>query len=114
MITKAIAQSLPIGRVLYHISLRNSDGSALRCRVNGKCKVWKTRPDDFQLPVKYGLKTCFYIHPYEAKEWLQIDPTCRYDVTSLVGLTQDAPLCAVLDKLREDGFGNIANIITWK
>jgi hypothetical protein len=23
-------------------------------RVNGACKTWKTRPDEFSLPIKYG------------------------------------------------------------
>lgn len=26
-----------------------------RMRVSGKCQVWKTRPNNFRLPVKYGL-----------------------------------------------------------
>lgn len=30
-------------------------------RANGKCKTWKTRPDDFHLPVKHGLQTYGYI-----------------------------------------------------
>lgn len=29
-----------------------------RCRVNGKCQTWKTRPDDFRLPIKSGLRDC--------------------------------------------------------
>jgi len=27
----------------------------VRCRVSGACKVWKTRPAEFRLPVKHGL-----------------------------------------------------------
>ncbi len=42
-------------------------------RVNGKCQTWKTRPDEFRLPIKYGLKTCgemtqrnaYLFHPAE-------------------------------------------------
>lgn len=26
-----------------------------RVRVSGKCKTWKTRPNEFRLPVKFGL-----------------------------------------------------------
>ena len=26
-----------------------------RCRKSGRCQTWKTRPDDFRLPVKHGL-----------------------------------------------------------
>jgi hypothetical protein len=29
--------------------------SITRVRVSGRCQTWKTRPDEFKLPVKYGL-----------------------------------------------------------
>ena len=44
-----------------HVSLKNADGSPLRVRRNGKTKTWVTRPNDFRIPVKYGLKQCLYI-----------------------------------------------------
>lgn len=53
----------------HHVDEKNSDGTPVRCRVNGACKTWKTRPDEFRLPVKYGLKTCFYITESNADEW---------------------------------------------
>lgn len=59
----------------YHATLRNADGSAVRCRVNGAMKTWKRRPDDFRLPVKHGLRDCFYITPQNVAEWLLVDPT---------------------------------------
>ena len=58
----------------YHVRLRNRDGTAVRCRRNGACKTWVTRPDDFRLPVKYGLRECFYITPGNAAEWTDVDP----------------------------------------
>ena len=69
MITKEIALSLEYRATLYHVREKNSDGSPVRCRVNGKCKTWVTRPNDFQLPVKHGLKHCFYITPRNAADW---------------------------------------------
>lgn len=69
MLTKEIITKLHYGQNLHHYKEKNSDGTPLRCRVNGKCKTWKTRPEDFQLPVKYGLRTCFYITPANANEW---------------------------------------------
>lgn len=30
-------------------------------RANGKCKTWKTRPDEFRLPIKHGLWDYGYI-----------------------------------------------------
>lgn len=53
----------------WHRTARNSDGSPVRCRVNGKVKLWKTRPTEFILPVKYGLRECFYINRVNAAEW---------------------------------------------
>jgi hypothetical protein len=82
VITKAIA--VEAGErwghtTFYHITERNADGTAVRCRANGKCKVWKTRPDEFLLPVKHGLKLCFYITQRNAAEWLTTDPTDMSD-----------------------------------
>jgi hypothetical protein len=38
-------------------------------RVNGKCKVWKTRPAEFSLPVKFGLRDFGYITDRNAAEF---------------------------------------------
>lgn len=69
MITKEIAVSLKQGQILHSKSVKNADKTPMRVRVNGVCKTWKTRPTDFKLPVKYGLKTCGYITPINAEEW---------------------------------------------
>ena len=34
-----------------------------RCRVNGAVKLWKTRPGEYRVPVKHGLRDCGYITP---------------------------------------------------
>ena len=69
MITKQQATLLGYGQTLHHVSHLSADGTPLRCRVNGKCKTWKTRPNEFRLPVKYGLNGCFYITEENAEEW---------------------------------------------
>lgn len=69
MITKEQAENLSYRTELWHKTLKNADKTPVRCRVNGKCKVWKTRPTEFKLPVKYGLKECFYITPENAENW---------------------------------------------
>lgn len=33
----------------------------VRCRPNGAVKTWKTRPGEFRLPIKHGLRDCAYI-----------------------------------------------------
>lgn len=36
-------------------------------RSNGKCQTWKTRPEDFSLPIKYGFRGPYtYITPTNA------------------------------------------------
>jgi len=42
-------------------------------RRNGKTKTWKRSPERFQIPIKYGLRTCDYItednaHMFHAAE----------------------------------------------
>lgn len=56
-------------KILHHISAKNADGTPLRGRVNGKVILWKTRPLEFKVPMKYGLKTYFYITEGNANEW---------------------------------------------
>ena len=70
MITKDIATSLTHGQILHHTTFRNADGTPVRVRVNGACKTWKTRPTEFRLPVKHGLKDCLYITPENANNWV--------------------------------------------
>jgi hypothetical protein len=62
-------KTLSHGDILEHISVKNADGTPARCRVTGKLKLWKTRPEDFKLPVKHGLYESFYITPDNATDW---------------------------------------------
>lgn len=61
--------------IFYHKTGRNADGSAVRVRVSGKCKTWKTRPTEFRLPVKYGLYGHHAITHENCGDWLTFDPT---------------------------------------
>ena len=79
MITKTIAENSQYRQEFHHITEKNSDGTPARCRVNGACKVWKTRPDEFRLPVKHGLKLCFYITLENASEWVTADELWTID-----------------------------------
>ena len=54
----------------YHINMVNkSDKQPLRVRRNGATKTWKTRPDEFRIPVKYGLYEYAYITQDNCNEW---------------------------------------------
>lgn len=53
-----------------HVSLKNSDKKTpARCRRMGKTQTWKTRPNEFKIPVKHGLYDSFYITQENASEW---------------------------------------------
>lgn len=43
-----------------HVTMKNADGTPVRCRRSGKTKVWK-RTKAWRIPVKHGLKQSFYI-----------------------------------------------------
>ena len=66
MVTKDQAQTV---RNFEHVTLKGSDKLPVRCRAMGKCQVWKTRPNDFKLPVKHGLYQSFYITQDNADQW---------------------------------------------
>ena len=38
-------------------------------RRNGATKTWKTRPDEFSVPIKYGLYGYSSIEHWDAAEW---------------------------------------------
>lgn len=61
MITLEEAKALTKGTVLHRVSVKNADGTPQRWRVNGKPKVWKTRPYEVQVPLKFGLKAHDYM-----------------------------------------------------
>ena len=73
MITKEIALRLKHGDIVYHITNKGSDNRPVRVRVNGMCKIWKTKPYDFRIPMKWGLSTCFYIDKANMHEWREIE-----------------------------------------
>ena len=54
----------------WHRTARDSRGYPVRCRRNGKLKLWKTKPDEFRQPVKHGLKDCFYLTEFNCSDWV--------------------------------------------
>lgn len=52
-----------------HVTAKNADGTPMRCRANGACKTWKTRPLEFCLPVKRGMYEHGYITQGNADQW---------------------------------------------
>lgn len=120
-ITKGFAERLSVGRTLYHKTLRNEDGSALRARVNGKCRTWKREPERFELPMKHGMRDCFYITNSGAQpghDWMPYDPTeeerqekFRNQRKTLLRerfkLADDCPDCILRDRLLDEGMDDL-------
>ena len=74
MITKEQAIKLQHGDIIFKIGDYNADGTAMRWRVNGKCKLWKTRPEDFSVPLKYGLYSFGHLTPGTAPALTLVEP----------------------------------------
>lgn len=60
-LTVAYLKAITVGTILVHATESNADGSPVRAKVNGKPKTWKREPDWVKVPMKYGLKDCFYL-----------------------------------------------------
>jgi hypothetical protein len=56
---------------------KQGETRVISARSNGMVKYWKTRPDDFRAPFKYGLKECFYITPENAKFFFTTEEEAR-------------------------------------
>jgi hypothetical protein len=56
-------------REFHHNLNKNADGTCERWRRNGKTKTWSTRPGEFQIPVKHGLRDFAYITNWNASNF---------------------------------------------
>lgn len=108
------------GGTLFHRSLKNKDGTALRARVNGKCKTWKRDPKRWELPMKHGMRNCFRIHSdgqadWHPSAWTEVEPLSpheRRNATSVHGLVEDTPLPILRDALIDSGWDVLASRLT--
>lgn len=55
------AKGLKYGQIIYHLRWTNADGTPQRWMVNGKVKLWKTRPNDIEIPIKRGMWQFSYL-----------------------------------------------------
>lgn len=56
---------------------RRKDGTCYVWRRNGQTQTWKTRPDEFRVPVKYGLRSYDQITHYNAGSF-HTEAACPY------------------------------------
>lgn len=70
LLTLERIKALTRNDVLLHVELTNADGSPQRWRVNGKVQTWKTRPNDFKVPLKRGLWEYDYLTPDNAHQFM--------------------------------------------
>ena len=68
------AENLHRGQTLYHVREKNSDGSALRVRVNGRVRTWRRSPGKIQIPTKYGMYDSHTIDERELGQWTLEEP----------------------------------------
>lgn len=55
-------------QTFYHATRTNTTGR-MKVRRSGQTKTWKTRPEEFEIPVKYGLYESSYITHNNCHEW---------------------------------------------
>lgn len=79
MITKEQAMTLEVVHIegcRHWVSSRGLD--RYQCQVarrNGQTQIWVTRPEDFRVPIKYGLKEFGQITPVNAT-WFHVPSEC--------------------------------------
>lgn len=76
-LTLAQAKELRVGQTLYVIGKYNANGTAMRVRVSGKPKLWKTRPAEVQVPVKHGMYDSGYITHNNLGEFILAEPEAK-------------------------------------
>lgn len=74
-------------------------------RENGMIKTWKRDPQRFQLPIKYGLKECWYLTPDNAADFhfasLCVPNTPDHAVFHVSAI---APAKRVIEQTRRDHY----------
>ena len=83
MITVAQAKGLRYGQLVYLVGEWDSDGKPSRAKVTGRVQTWKTRPNDFRVPLKRGLYDTGQLTPSNASRFTLTEPPPRKPVKRL-------------------------------
>lgn len=77
MITVSQAKKLRHGQYVWLLDYFDSDGRPAHARVTGAVKLWKTRPNDFEVPIKRGMWDSGYLTPSTASRFSLTEPKSR-------------------------------------
>jgi len=77
MISVSQAKNLRPGQLVYLVNSWDSDGKPSRAKVNGRVQTWKTRPNDFKVPLKRGLYDTGYLTPSNADRFTLTEPPSK-------------------------------------
>ncbi len=80
MITIGQVKRLRFKQPIYAKGEYGSDGRAVRWVVNGVPQLWKTRPNDFSIPVKHGMYDFGHITQLNAHRFTLKEPAPRRPV----------------------------------
>lgn len=69
------------------VKARMGNGRLWALRRNGATKLWKTRPTEFRIPVKAGLRACGYID-HDSTFGVAGDPDVSFIVTATAATTE--------------------------
>lgn len=64
--------------ILHQNVGKNADGTCIRWRVTGKVKLWKTRPEDFKVPIKHGMWNFWYLTPSNVEDF-HFSDSCPFE-----------------------------------
>jgi hypothetical protein len=97
MITKTQAQALTYNQTLHYTGRTDCKRTVgprggvkeyiVHVRVSGACKVWVTRPEEFRVPVKYGMYESFEINQDNGADF-HLPGECPIEVQAQQARTQ--------------------------
>lgn len=73
-VNKMVCENARLGQDFWHRHQRHADGSPIRVQVSGKCLKWESKPNEFKLPVRYGLFQTLYITEHNATDFTTACP----------------------------------------
>jgi hypothetical protein len=74
-VSKFVCENARRGQEFWHRYYKHADGSPVSVQASGPCLTWEDRPNEYKLPVKYGLFQTLYITEANAGEYTTLRPS---------------------------------------